>query len=396
METEIMSQSSGSQEDPIDLDLVPDLVDDEPDSESEALVPRSLKTDKKHKYWCITVQENAWPDQYKKRGFSPSFLFTTFVEYMKADKIVTYFVCALEKGTQYQRKHIQAYMELSRPLSFLEIKCRFPWATNISSNACQPRKGTAAQARDYIKEPQQHDKEPALEFCEWGVISDNKQGKRNDLLDVYNKIKGGEYKSVDDVEEGGHVSVSARYPNWLKDSLYRNAAKQSRVELEALYCIYGDSNTGKSYACREDARERGLSLFEVGAGGDMRGLLSTHDAILFDDFSGELDKPNVLPLHAFKRILDKSSAAPIQVPYGQIYPQFKVIYFTSNNEPWKWYPNCNDRDRKAIWRRFTHIVELTGDFDADNVSSTIHPVHKPSAGNTDLPDEWKQFIGGSD
>ena len=75
-----------------------------------------------------------------------------------------------------------------------------------------------------------------------------------------------------------------------------------------------------------------------------------HDVILFDDVeAGAIPSPSL-----FKRLTDRY---PIQVPVkgGYITWKPRVIVFTSNSEPTKWWPNLSAFDLGAIERRITSL-----------------------------------------
>ena len=117
---------------------------------------------------------------------------------------IKYLVYQRESCPESKREHFQGYCELVNPLSYAGIKRLF----DDEKMHIEPRKGTAAQARDYCRKEESRVDGP----WEFGEIS--QQGKRTDIQAVAESIKEG--KTIEMIAEE-HPTVVMKYTRGVRE-----------------------------------------------------------------------------------------------------------------------------------------------------------------------------------
>lgn len=173
-----------------------------------------------YRNFCITINNEPMEDD-------------EFFEYCKNLVNVKYFVFQREIGHENQTRHIQMYIEFSQPKKFETIKSYFPRAH------IEERRGTKKQAREYCMK----EDTSVAPYREYGQFVDN--GKRSDLLDIYELVKDG----------ATDFDIMERYP--MQFMRYSKAIQKCREvyvsqkfrgtfrHLEVKY-IWGPTGCGKS------------------------------------------------------------------------------------------------------------------------------------------------------
>lgn len=123
--------------------------------------------DPQSRYWCSTY--NNYTDEIVSQYRALAALPTT-----------SYMVFGREVGKECGTPHLQTYIEFSTKRRFTVVK-RLLGGVRVAI-----RKKTAKQASDYCKKDG--------DFEEFGCLSDQRQGKRNDLSEAANAIKNGATK----------------------------------------------------------------------------------------------------------------------------------------------------------------------------------------------------------
>lgn len=127
---------------------------------------------------------------------------------------VTYLYYAKEVGAT-GTPHLQGYLELSQRVRRTWLIANIPF---LSGAFVEVARGTAAQNKQYIE------KAPLLGPFEYGTPKTPSQGKRNELLDIQQKIKDG----LSDLELMLEFpSTMARYPKYV--SSFRSLHLESLV-----------------------------------------------------------------------------------------------------------------------------------------------------------------------
>lgn len=284
--------------------------------------------------WCITsykVDEFAFPQAH--------------------ESIIKYLVWQEERCPNTGREHIQGYIELKRPQRMSWVKAAF----QDDTLHCEKRKGSRKQARDYCMKEDTRQAGP-WEVGEWREDNEG-QGKRNDLIAVYNKVKTGASSSAIAEE---YPAEFIRYHNGIKALKFVvDANKWSTTIRQKLRVIvyYGDTGTGKTRRAIE--RNEGYYKLDRGASGGNVWWdgYEGQKTLIIDDFYGWIkwgQLLNILDIYPVR--LD------IKTTHG--YGAWNKVIITSNEPPEQWYKK--QQNIAPLMRRIHKIVEfkvslMTGD-----------------------------------
>lgn len=241
-----------------------------------------------------------------------------------------FIIWQLEKGENGTR-HIQGYIELSKPQRISALKAWLPRAH------FETRKGSREQARDYSRKEDTRIEGP----FERGDFRAGGTGRRTDLLEVKEKIDNG--MSEENLSQE-HFETWLRYYKGLRE--YKKLRTKPRNWETNVYVYWGDSGTGKSKRAFEEA---GPDAYVKPPGIYWDGY-DNHEHVIIDDFQG-CD----MPLTMLKHILDRNR---MYVPFKGGFYNFvaRKIWITSNFAPANWY---NDgKDTTPILRRITTTIHF--------------------------------------
>lgn len=244
---------------------------------------------------------------------------------------VRYAVWQKEKGEQ-GTEHFQGYFELDKPHRLASLKKILPTAH------FETRKGTREQAREYCMKPDTRVDGP----WEHGSFGKGGQGKRNDLVSLYESVKVG--KTDREILE----EAPAAYMRYYKAVSHVRLliAPQRRFKTE-VYVIWGDTGLGKSYY----ASSRSPTAYWKQRG-DWWDKYNGTDDVILDDFYGWIKWDTLL------RLCDENPCQ-VEIKGGHVNFAPKRIFITSNNWPDTWYKNENCKF-ETFARRVTLWVHFTG------------------------------------
>ena len=236
---------------------------------------------------------------------------------------VDYIVYGRETGKD-GTYHYQGYVELSEPQRFSWLKKR------LTRAHIERRKGSRTQARDYcFKE----DKEPT----EVGHFREDRQGKRNDLLAIRNRICAGD--NIDELEFEFFPQF-VRYGRFFRD--YYNRQQTPRSQPPKVYIHWGETGTGKTKAAHEYSADAAIVCYT----GHFFQAYTNQKTVIFD----EMDDPiETFGRSKFLQLTDRYPMS-VNIKNGERVWNPETIVFTSNNEP-DWA-----RNDPAVKRRITKII----------------------------------------
>lgn len=193
-------------------------------------------------------------------------------------------------------------------------------------------------------------------------------GRRTDLLDFCKAVKRG--ATDRELCEDEHISTFAKY--FKAGDRIRAAVAMPRTEMPTVHIYWGPTGTGKSHAARGRAdgicgpdkqcwKMPGCKWFE--------GLTSNHKVFVWDEF---VDGDAGISLGYLLRILDKY---PLSVEYkgGSTPFNCSAIIFTSNFNPWDWFPNVS-HESKAAWHRrlgMCNVLHMNAPYTRDDDAETL-------------------------
>lgn len=284
--------------------------------------------------WCFTsfkVDEFAFPQAY--------------------ETMIKYLVWQEERCPHTGKEHIQGYVELNRPQRMSWLKIAF----NDNAMHIEKRKGSRKQARDYCMKTDSRQAGP-WEVGTWREDREG-QGKRNDLVAVYDKVKEGATSSAVAHE---FPAEFIRYHNGIKALKFTiDAMKWSRAIRQKLRVVvyYGATGTGKTRRAIE--RNEDYYKLDRGASGDSVWWdgYEGQRTLIIDDFYGWVKWGfflNMLDIYPLR----------LAVKGTHTYAAWERVIITSNEPPEKWYKK--QLDQSALMRRLHKVVEfkvslMTGD-----------------------------------
>lgn len=275
-----------------------------------------------------------------------NFVFTLNNPHLLPPEVVTemwkpekmkYLVYQLEKG-ESGTQHLQGYCELLKRQRFQAAKKLIADSAHI-----EPRKGSAAQARDYAMKEDTRLAGP----WEFGEFSDSFQGKRNDLLQLYESAKAGKRKAVVLDEQ------PACYMRHYKAFAHVVSILRPERRDRQVFLLIGPPGQGKTHYVRTTYPD--CYVTPVESKGFWFDGYEGHEVALIDDFSGQW------PLKSLLRVLHDW---PEQLPCkgGFVWWNPTKIFITTNENFETWYrrddPSERDSMLAAIRRRITKTVQF--------------------------------------
>lgn len=268
---------------------------------------------KRARGWCITL------NNYEERDWD------TIGDFVRDNCV--YGILGREQG-EGGTPHIQGYLHFSNARTFAAVLKR------LGNNRIhlEAAKGTPQQNREYCS------KEGS--YVEHGSIPI--QGKRNDLIEIQDKLDSG----VPEMQ-----LASEHFAKWCQYRRSFTAYRQLRQRVERnwktnVVWIYGPTGTGKTFRAIGEATR--LSQAQPWINFDNSGTwfdgYQGQKTVIFDDFRGEC------PLAFLLRLCDRY---PMVVPVkgGSVNWQPRIIYITSNISPREAYGSVDIDLLLPLYRR---------------------------------------------
>lgn len=270
------------------------------------------------------------------------------IDIMGQFKGLTYFCLSDEIGKKTETYHTHLFMYCPQGVRFQTIQNRLP---NCHIDYC---KGTAQQNKDYVFKEGKYsgtDKEDTrvdgTQF-EWGEMPVERQGRRNDIVDLYDMIVNGmsDFQILDTSPDYMlNLNQIRQTRQVIKSEKFKNTFRQ----LSTTY-IWGSTGSGKTrYVMEKYGYENVYRVTNYKHPfDDYRG----QDVVLFDEFRSSL------PLADMLKYLD---GYPVLLPcrFADTQACFTKVYFTTNIPLDKQYVNIQ-RDEiesyKAFLRRIHKVI----------------------------------------
>lgn len=290
------------------------------------------------KYWIVT--ENSEPDAFRALLLDEGL-----------PQGVTYLCGQLEQGTHL---HFQCYIEL-------EARQRRPWIKkNLTPTAdLRNRNGTQEQAIHYTKKPidgceckhcvEERAQPTAIPgtWIELGEKTDERKGKRNDLMEAKSLIDEG--APEEQVAEECFSSWLRYHKEFTKYRLLKSPKRDPSLPVEIII-YYGDTGLGKSRLARETFPDH----FVKSPGGKWFDGYAGESTVLFEEFGG-----NWLPFGTLLAITDRYDTK-VDIKGIQCRFSARRLLFTTNRHPKFWYSGV-DHYYPAFVRRITKIIYFEKD-----------------------------------
>ena len=283
--------------------------------------------------WLLTINNPV------EKGYTHDKL----IEFMEQFKGVTYYCMSDEIGLETKTYHTHLFMYAPNGVRFSTIQKRIP---NCHIDYC---KGTAQQNKDYVfKEgkyagtSKEDTRVDGTQF-EWGEMPVERQGRRNDIVDLYDMIANGmsDFQILDTSPDYMlNLNQIRQTRQVIRSEKFKNTFRQLTVTY-----IWGSTGSGKTrYVMEKYGYENVYRVTNYKHPfDDYRG----QDVVLFDEFRSSL------PLADMLKYLD---GYPVVLPcrFADTQACFTKVYFTTNIPLDKQYINIQ-RDEiesyKAFFRR---------------------------------------------
>lgn len=278
----------------------------------------NMPKNKRLRNFCFTW--NNYPDDHKERLLALPY------------KYIVWGQEVAKTGTP----HLQGYIELDRRMMFNAIKKKTDPKIHI-----EERRGTPKEASDYCKKE-------ATVIVEEGKIS--KQGFRQDLVDIKERILDGELDAVTVLEQA--PMLYHQYGRTVEKLQELRNRRVKRNWMTKGVWIYGPTGTGKTHDAMHnygdgwDHTTHYLWKSDKGWQDDYQG----QEVVIINDFRGDI------PYNQLLQMVDKY---PYSVPRRGKAPQpflAKTVIITSSLSPDQVYNRRNAADSiKQLLRRFEVI-----------------------------------------
>lgn len=272
---------------------------------------KEFKTDTQSRKYQLTINNPV------EKGFTHDYIKEVLKDNFKS---LAYWCLCDEQGLKEETPHTHLYLVFSSAARFSKIKKHFPPAH------IEIAKGTSQQNRDYIRKEGKWEKDKKKEtnfletFEECGEMPVERQGKRNDLADLYDMIKSGmsNYEiitaetqylfDVEKIEKARKVILQEEYKNKWRD-------------IDVHY-IYGNTGTGKTrYVMEKYGYENVCKItnYNKHPFDDYNG----QPVILFDEYRSSFE---------LKDMLNYLDGYPINLParYCNRVACYTTVYIVSN------------------------------------------------------------------
>lgn len=295
-----------------------------------------MDKDSRTRKWQITINNPA------DKGFSHD----KIVEILSGMKSLVYY-CVSDEIGEAGTYHTHIFLAAANAVRFSTIKKNFEGG---HFEMCQ---GSAAQNRDYVfKEGKWRNSEKGTTnlsdtHIEWGELPVERQGKRNDLDDLYDMIQSGfDVPTILDINPQYILQIDKleRARSMFLHSKY----KDDKRDVSVTY-IYGRTGTGKTRSVMD---AYGYSnVYRVTDYAHPFDSYDCEDVIIFEEFRSSL------PLGCMLNYLD---IYPIKLParYANKQACFTKIFIISNWELERQYQELQVTDKEsynAFLRRIDYV-----------------------------------------
>lgn len=277
--------------------------------------------------WQLTINNAV------DKGFSHECIISLAKEF----KSLVYMCMADEIGGETQTHHTHVYLAFGSAVRFTSLKKKFEGAH------FEVAKGTSVQNREYVfKEGKwindvKGETNDRDSHFEWGEIPVERQGKRNDLEDLYDMIKQG-MSNYDIIEEAPQYMLNVDKIERCRQIVREEQYKKVWRDVHVTY-IYGQTGSGKTRGVMEK-----YGYENVYRCTDYEHPFDSYkgqDVIVFEEFRSSLK---------VRDMLNYLDGYPLELPcrYANKVACFTQIYLITNIPLLEQYPDLQ-RSQLETW-----------------------------------------------
>lgn len=299
-------------------------------------------------------------------------------------KSVKYWCMSDEIGKN-ETYHTHLFIYGSSGIRFDTIKAKFPKAHIEFCN------GTAQENRDYIRKDgkwkgsiKEETNLPET-FEECGTVPLERQGQRNDLIDLYDMILNG-YTDYEILTANPEYMVHLKTIDTARQKIRDKEFGENVRILEVTY-NYGKSGTGKSYSVLNEYGYK--NVYRVTNYKNPFDFYNGEDVIVFEEFRSSL---------RFEEFLNYLDIYPIKLPsrYNDKTACYTKVYINTNISLEEQYPQLRKEhleNWKALVRRIHKINHFKGNVEIVRYDSYDDYCKRDvSEGFVELSEEYQQEI----
>lgn len=263
-------------------------------------------------------------------------------------RAVKYWCLCDEIGINTQTYHTHIFIYGNNAIEFSVVKKKFPSA---HIDYC---KGTCQENRDYIRKEGKYkgstkeDTNIPETFQESGDMPVERQGQRNDLIDLYDMIKSG-MSNYEILEQNPEVMLHIDKVERVRYAVMQEQFKNTFRQLEVYYC-YGKAGCGKTRSIMEKYGYENVSRIT-----DYKHPFDNYkgqDVIIFEEFRSSLK---------IQDMLNYLDGYPLDLPcrYNNKVACFTKVYIISNiplNEQYTDVQRNYEETWKAFLRRIKQVL----------------------------------------
>lgn len=261
--------------------------------------------------------------------------------------VFTAFVGQPEKGGETEYRHLQIFAQMASRTRFSTLKRKLVDA-GLGDVHMENRKGTVAQALDYVTKEDTKDGE-VIHFGDMDYGDDCNQGHRSDLDRLRERAENGE--SVESILRSEDGTKAARCIDWLTrtvQAFQSQKAKSGTREVHVNF-MYGATGAGKTRYVYDT-----YGYEDVYSVDDYEHPFDTYEGekvMLFDEFAGQISIEYML------RLLDRYPVK-LKARYANKQAAYETVWLVSNIAPEELYAYAPLTQRQAFWRRVGHVYHM--------------------------------------
>lgn len=309
--------------------------------------------DTQSRKWQLTINN---PADY---GFTHDKL----KEILSGMKSLIYWCMADEIGEE-GTYHTHLYLHGRGGINFSTLKKRFEGA---HIEMC---KGTAQQNMEYVSKTGKWKNDKKNETCvdgtyeEFGELPVERQGKRNDLDDLYAMIKDG-LSNYDILEQMPDALMHLDRIEMTRQTIIQEQFKNQWRDVHVEY-IYGDTGAGKTRSVME---EYGYSnVFRVTDYHHPFDGYKNQDVVIFEEFRSSV---------RFAEMLTLIDGYPVELPcrYANKFACYTKVYIITNIPLAKQYPTVQTEEN-ASWFAFLRRINKVKKFSYEGIQESHIEISK--------------------
>lgn len=302
--------------------------------------------DTQSRKWQITINNPI------EKGFAHD----SIKSILSSMKSVIYWCMSDEIG-ENETYHTHIYLQGRSGIRFSTIRSRF------DGGHFEMAKGTAQQNMEYVsktgkwKDNKKSETSVPGTFEEWGEMPVERQGRRNDLDDLYSMVKDG-YSDYQILEVMPESMLNLEKLDRVRQVIRYEQFKDTFRNIDAYY-VYGNTATGKSRSIME---KYGFSnVFRVT---DYRHPFDNYrgqDVIVFEEFRSSF---------YFSDMLNYLDGYPLELPcrYANKYACYTKVYIVSNIPLSQQFAETQISSPES-WAAFMRRIKVVMHYTSEGVTS---------------------------